>query len=193
MITREKFDFITEKYGHLSSWAVWAEQGDTPTSNMGDLSVLDPDKNSRLLKQLNPNVVLVALNFSAGSVNTLANFHGVNGTVYKLRYAVKNTDLWGAYITDIIKEYDQKESGKVEAYLRAHPEVVAKNVETFRDELKDLGSKPPILIALGKIVYEILKKHLGDEFEIIEVPHYAYRKNNKEKYREKVKTIWESR
>ena len=66
MITREKFDFITKKYGHQSSWAVWAQEGNTPTSNMGDLSVLDPDKNSRLLEVLNPNVVLVALNFSAG-------------------------------------------------------------------------------------------------------------------------------
>ena len=61
MITREKFDFIKEKYGYHASWAIWAVQGDTPKSNMGDLSVLDPDVDKNLLSKLNPNIVLVGV------------------------------------------------------------------------------------------------------------------------------------
>ena len=37
MITREKFDFIKEKYGQLASWAIWAEEYEKPKSNVGDI------------------------------------------------------------------------------------------------------------------------------------------------------------
>jgi len=160
MITREKFEFILKKYGHWASWAVWAEQEpNKPKSKLGDLTILDPQKNKSLLEEINPNVVLVALNFSDGAVNyPLGNFHTDNphNTAFKLRYALKNTPLWGGYITDIIKDYDQKESAQVVSYLKANKSVVKKNVEIFREELKDLESKNPIIIALGSDVYEIL-------------------------------------
>jgi len=187
MITREKFDFILEKYGHWASWAVWAEQeSNKPKSNLGDLTILDPQKNKSLLEQINPNVVIVALNFSDGAVKfPLGNFHDNNpvGTVFKLRYALKNTPLWGGYLTDIIKDYDQKESGKVVSYLSSNKSIVRKNVEIFREELKDLGSERPVIFALGDAVYEILKSNLGEEYEILKAPHYA-RFISKEKYRE---------
>jgi len=187
MITREKFDFILEKYGHWASWAVWAEQEpNKPKSNLGDLTILDPQKNKSLLEQINPNVVIVALNFSDGAVKfPLGNFHDNNsvGTAFKLRYALKNTPLWGSYLTDIIKDYDQKESGKVVSYLSSNKSIERKNVEIFREELKDLGSERPIIMALGNAVYEILKSNLGEEYEILKVPHYASY-INKEKYRE---------
>ena len=187
MITREKFDFILEKYGHWASWAVWAEQeSNKPKSNLGDLTILDPQKNKSLLEQINPNVVIVALNFSDGAVKfPLGNFHDNNpvGTAFKLRYGLKNTPLWGGYLTDIIKDYDQKESGKVVSYLSSNKSIVRKNVEIFREELKDLGSERPVIFALGDAVYEILKSNLGEEYEILKAPHYA-RFISKEKYRE---------
>ena len=48
MITREKFDSIKEKYGRVASWAIWAHEDKEPTSNMGDLTVLDPEINKNL-------------------------------------------------------------------------------------------------------------------------------------------------
>jgi len=76
MITREKFDFIKEKYGHHASWAVWAEPADTSKTNMGDLTILDPEINKDLLSQLNPNIILVALNFSMEvKLEPWGNFH----------------------------------------------------------------------------------------------------------------------
>ena len=60
-----KYNFIKNKYGLHASWAVWAEEADKPKSNMGDLSVFD-DEN--ILQELNPNIVLVALNFSVSGV-----------------------------------------------------------------------------------------------------------------------------
>ena len=37
-----KFELIKKKkYGHYASWAIWAEVGDTPKSNMGDLNIFE--------------------------------------------------------------------------------------------------------------------------------------------------------
>ena len=41
MINKQKFDFIKEKHGLHASWAVWVNEGDTPKSNMGDLSIFE--------------------------------------------------------------------------------------------------------------------------------------------------------
>ena len=77
MITRKKFDFIKDKYSHFASWAIWTHEEDNkPKSNMGDLTVLDPEINKNLLSELNPNVVLVALNFSLDvTLSAFGNFH----------------------------------------------------------------------------------------------------------------------
>ena len=100
---------MKDKYEFYSSWAVWANEGTTPKSNIGDLSVLDPDVNDSLLTSLNPNIILVALNISRGDIQyPLANFHDKRSeaTDYKLRFALRGTKLWGAYLTDIIKDFD---------------------------------------------------------------------------------------
>jgi hypothetical protein len=59
-----RFNRIKEKYQYYASWAVWAEKGATATSNVGDLSILDPTVNKQLLETLKPNIILVALNIS---------------------------------------------------------------------------------------------------------------------------------
>ena len=79
---------------------------------MGDLTVLDPEINKNLLSQLNPNVVLVALNFSQGSVeHPFGNFHSnyPRAHDFKTRFALRDTPFWGANMTDIIKDYDDKD------------------------------------------------------------------------------------
>jgi len=95
MIAREKFDFIKEKYGCYASWAVWADADkDKPKSNMGDLSILDPEINENLLSELNPNVVFVALNISKDVIEfPLSNYHSdySHATDYKTRFALKDS------------------------------------------------------------------------------------------------------
>ena len=44
MVSREKFEFIKNKYGHWTSWAIWPEASDTPKSNVGDLSIFIGDE-----------------------------------------------------------------------------------------------------------------------------------------------------
>lgn len=191
-IGRARFLCLREKYGHYSSWAIWAEPGNRPKSNVGDLRVLDPDQNPSLLQQLNPGVVLVGLNVSRGVINSpLANFHDARpeATDYKIRFALRMSPLWGAYMTDIIKDFSQKACGRTMAHLRANPRFEAENVRTFREEISDLGTSRPRLFSFGKDAHAILKKNLNQDFSIERLPHYA-NYSSKEKYRDQVQRLW---
>lgn len=192
MVTREKFDFIKKKYGHFASWAVWAESiHGKPKSNMGDLTVLDPEINKNLLSELNPNVIMVALNFSKNvKHDQWGNFHSNRSTAtdYRTRYALRGSSLWGAYMTDIIKDYPEKESSKVIEFLKHNKTIEEKNIGFFRQELSDIGATDPLLVAFGNAVYDILKRYFTGEFKIIKIPHYAHF-ISKEHYREQVKSI----
>ena len=184
----EHFNKIKEKYQYYASWAVWAEKGSTPKSNVGDLSILDPTINTSLLEQLNPNIGLVALNIAAADIEEpWGNFHSSWGHAqdYKIRYAVKDTPLWGAYMTDIIKDHPELHAANVHAYLTNHPDVLQKNIENFKQELNDIGAKKPKLIAFGNVVRDILIDNLADEFEIFSIRHYSHFMNT-ETYRNEV-------
>ena len=193
MISQNQFNFIKSKYQYWSSWAIWADQGDTPKSNVGDLSVLDPNTNPKLLPTLNPNIVLVALNISRGDITLpFGNFHDARSeaTDYKIRYATNDTPLWGAYMTDIIKDFEEKISGKVKSYLRENRDFEKENVDFFMQELSDIGATNPTLIAFGNESYDILKRNLNNEFKIHKIPHYA-NYSSKEKYRMQIKEVME--
>ena len=192
MMDKKKFNKIKKEYGDCASWAIWKEVGETPKSNMEDLSVLDPQQNPNLLSELRPNVVFVGLNTSKdiSGLEPFSNFHPTNpfANDYKTRYALKDTELWGGYMTDIIKKHEELHSLSVVKHLRKYPEVVDENIETFRKELKDLGTKNPTIIAFGNAAHSILKRKLKDEYKILKVYHYSYFRINKERYREHVKS-----
>ena len=177
------YEFIKAKYGYCSSWAIWQEEGDTPKSNVGDISVLEPTP--ELLDILKPEIVLVGLNFSDRDVNIpLANFHDTSpkATDFKLRYALKNTPYWGGYMTDLIKNYKEKDSSKLMSYLSKHKDFLEENINVFKEELIDLGVENKLLITLGKDAHKLMQKDFSG-YKLMNVPHYASYMS-KEKYRE---------
>ena len=167
------YDFIKSKYGLHSSWAVWAETGSTPKSNMEDISIFDDQK---IIEILNPNIVLVGLNFSVPDVVTkpFQNFHGQGGGAYKLRFAIKDSKLWGSYMTDIIKDFPEKESSNVMKYLNSNKLFVRENIKSFEQELKDIGSINPLIIAFGNDTFNILNSYLGSKYNLKKVMHYSH-------------------
>ena len=193
MIDKKTFNKIKITYGDCASWSIWKEVGETPKSNMEDLNILDPQQNHNLLSELKPNVVFVGLNTSKdiSGLEPFSNFHPTNpfANDYKTRFALKDTELWGGYMTDIIKKHEELHSLSVVKHLRKYPEVVDENIETFRKELKDLGTKNPTIIAFGNAAHSILKRKLKDEYKILKVYHYSYFRINKERYREHVKSV----
>lgn len=99
MIDLDAFELVREKYGHYASWAVWAEEGSTPTSNMDDLSMFSHPKLDDVLGELKPNIVMVGLNISKRIESPLSNFHGKNGHAHKVRHTFLGSPFWGAYMT----------------------------------------------------------------------------------------------
>ncbi len=195
-MTRATFDLIKEKYGYYSSWAIWADAGGKPKSNIGDLRIFDMDANPSVLGELKPHIVLVGLNISRGLIHKpFANFHDPRpqGTDFKIRHAFKGTEYWGAYMTDLFKNLDEKDSNKVKALIKNDPSIIAAHVNFLRDELRHVvgkSSKKTTLIAFGDVVYTHIQKNFSAECEVKKIPHYASQNyNNKDLYK---KAVWQS-
>ena len=109
MTNRERLDSVRKKYGHYASWAVWGTEGLTPKSGMGDICFFE-DPREELLATLNPEVILVGLNIFKPIQRPFGNFHPdyPEAQDYNLRHALYETGFWGGYLTDIIKDFEEK-------------------------------------------------------------------------------------
>jgi hypothetical protein len=191
MISKNHYLEIAYKHGEYASWAIWAEQGETPKSNIGDISIFDLNVNPDILSHLNPSIIMVALNFSRKiKKEVFVNFHDKRpqGQDYKIRYAFKNTKYYGAYMTDIIKNFEEKDSVNVISRIKSDKEFLTQNLNIFEKELSDLKSEDPLIIAFGNHVYNLLLKYFQNKYTIVKVPHYS-NYISKENYRDKVLKI----
>ena len=175
------FNTIKQKYSSVCSFAIWNKQEDKPKSNMNDTSVIFKN-----LSKLKTNFILVGLNISKKLDKPFSNFHCEKGNDYKIRYGIKGTIFEGAYMTDIIKDFEEKLSGKVMKYLRTNKDFEKKNVKLFEQELLDLQTTNPIIIAFGGDTYKILKRNL--KYNIHKAYHYSAYVSN-EKFRNKILEI----
>jgi hypothetical protein len=189
MVSRETFDLIKKKHGGYASWAVWAEPTGRPKSSIGDLSVLDPDRNSTLLQGLRSDVVMVALNLSRFHPASFANFHDPSSVAqdYKIRFAFSDTRYYGAYMTDLIKGVVMLESNKLMRHLAENPPLVSDNIQRLLEEFDDLKCVAPTLIAFGNDAYLLATKHLPSSryTRLVGVTHYSHY-ISKEEYRHRV-------
>ena len=167
-------DQIKDKYGHVASFAIWKkiDKSQKPKCDVGDLSHFDNLKKLNI----NRNIILVGLNLSGkGSIdNPFSNFHNPNSTShdYKIRFAVQDSIFSGAYMTDIIKDYEEVMSNRVIKYLNSNPHIKKENIESFEIELKDIGAEDPVIIAFGNDCFKILNE-LKEKYKIFKVPHYS--------------------
>ncbi len=187
MISIPIFTEIRERFGHFASWAVWADEGLRPKDNIDDLSVLDPIVNPKLLETLHANSIFLGLNISRRIEHPLGNFHDSRPMAndFKIRYALKNTAYWGSYMTDMLKDFEEKASGRMIQFLRDNREFERANIRRLREEIEVLGSSTPILVTFGKDAEKIARRNLGEEFTIVGIPHYATY-ISKEHYRSRV-------
>ena len=149
------------------------------------MDIFDLDKNPTLLETLNPNIIMVGLNSSRALENkAFVNFHDKRpqGQDYKIRYAFRGTEFYGAYMTDIFKNLEEKISKDVFQYLKNNKDFELRNVKIFEQEITDLKCSNPLIIAFGNITFEILSKHFGQKYRIKKVMHYS-QQISKENYK----------
>lgn len=187
-ISDETLSQIADTYGRHSSWAVWAEVGNTPKSNVSDLSIFDPNKHPEAREALHNKIVAVGLNVSEAPRDQLfANFHSDNSKAndFKLRHAFKDTPAWGCYLTDVLKDYKQVDSSIVMREIRANHGIADKHFKSFREEIGVLGAHEATFLGLGGAAVELLRQALP-KARVIQIRHYADRRKNKEAYREEL-------
>ena len=90
-------------------------------------------------------------------------------------------------MTDIIKDFEEKLSGKVNSYLRKNPDFLKKNIDSFKKELTDIGCIKPIIICFGNDVYNILSKEYKGK-KVYKLTHYSAR-ISKESFKKEVQDL----
>jgi len=187
-VSQDRLKDIKKECGDRASWALWKDKNEKgkEKSNMGDTTIFDTSSDL-----LNPNIVFVGLNISKKIEIPFANFHSTSPRAndYKIRYALKDTPLWGGYMTDIIKDYEEKASGTVMKYVKNNPEFLQQNIKSFEEELQFIGSNQPIIIAFGNDCYDLLKKNLKCADKVYKISHYSYTCITKEKLKEQIKEL----
>ena len=129
MYSPEKFEQLRKDYGGFASWAVWKHGRE----NKADTSCIREN-----LHVLHARYVFVGLNISKALEIDWQNFHGGKHD-RKLQYALNDTSLRGAYLTDMYKDIPEPNSGLLHKYIESKPELIKTNVETFKREMSDIG------------------------------------------------------
>jgi hypothetical protein len=140
------------------------------------MSVLDPERRPRLLDTLHTRFVLLGLNISREPIGlSFANFHDPRprATDFRIRAAFRETECWGAYMTDVIKEFPEKCSGKMAAYLRHNRGFEVEQVARLREELVMVRAGSATLLAFGREAEGVLRRHIGVDYRVVGIPHYA--------------------
>ena len=106
------------------------------------------------------------------------NFHDQSSHAhdYKIRYAFRKTEYYGAYMTDIIKGVVEVDSKNIPKHLSQNPDVSQDSLNKFREEILDLGISAPLLLAFGRLAFNILTEHLlpKEYKKLIRLTHYSH-------------------
>lgn len=178
MLDRKTFDRVKEKHSGYASWAVWAAPAGKPKSNMGDLSLLDPDRNPDLLETLRNDIVMMGLNLSRSFPSQpWGNFHDAapHGQDYKLRFALAGTPYWGAYMTDFVKGVVMLKEYALMKYVAENERVIADSVGCLMEEFDDLKCAWPTVITFGHAAHMLAAKYLpiSRYARLVRVTHYS--------------------
>jgi hypothetical protein len=194
MLPEEIFLKMKQKYGDVGSWAIWKDAEATPKSNMDAGGLFDLKTNPKFLDELHANSVLVGLNFSRtahGSSESFTNFHDPRSSSqdYKLRFALKDTPLWGSYMTDVFKHEVEVDSNEILKRISSNEIDIKSHLIFLEQEISDLEStSKPVIYAFGGSTYKFLESNLPKNIysKLIKLTHYAHY-ISKEKYRESIK------
>jgi len=182
---RSHFNQLETKYGQHASWTIWRPD------DLEDTAVIREN-----LGDLKTSVVMVALNISGAISSPWQNFHS-RDHARKLMYAFNQSPYRGSYITDLIKDHVESSSERLRQQLLTGQLGLTSHLETFYEEMKDLGANDHTLFILfGGRVTKMLSTYVARTYpNQISCPHYSmYGKGYTDaEWVEKVWSILESR
>ena len=88
-------------------------------------------------------------------------------------------------MTDIIKNFEEKHSNLMMETLSKDRNLETKNINIFLEELEVLNVRNKKIIAFGGDTYKILRRNLGNNYNIQKITHYAHFVS-KENYRKEL-------
>ncbi len=181
MTEKSKYlSILKSEFGKYGSWALWDRDG-------GIISFVNNNDFRLLIK---PNVIFIGLNASGKLSKDWINYHseccesGKVESCWKRTHARKLADvlrekefdaLRGAYMTDIIKNHYDANSGVVANKIRKNANLITENLNLFENELKILskisGSTDFHIICIGNKSFEILSQI--SKYKIDKIWHYS--------------------
>jgi hypothetical protein len=173
-MNKELYERIKAKHGKHASWAIW----NISPSVLRDYDNIPP----KTKEKINPNIVMMGYCIPGKIEEDFKNFHYPNyeedtTNDGKLRCAFEGTEYEGAYMTNVIK-YNKRNAPEQE------------NIKSLKEELEFIGSKNPLIIALGEQTFSILKRNgFNEMYKLIWIywPNFPKDKySHLSKYREKV-------
>lgn len=170
---------LKKKFGKYGSWALWNEDGSiTSLISKNDFEFL-----------LKPNIIFVGLNASMKLPEDWINYHSEccrfgkikswkQSHIRKLAEVLQEKEfeiLKGAYMTDVIKNHYDSDSGIVANKIIRDKNLVSENIKLFENELKMLseisGSDKFHIICIGNKSFDILNQTL--KHKIDKIWHYS--------------------
>jgi hypothetical protein len=152
LMDRKKFEAIREKYGRVSSWAIWNPD------DYADTSVIDQH-----VDDLTTDFVLVGLNVSRSvSHADWVNFHtrhrGTSDPMWMKDF--NDSPYRGAYMTDILKDWVDPDSSSIERSIKEHPERLKAHIKSFLQELGEVGAEGAEILVFGNTAWGIFVNSL---------------------------------
>jgi hypothetical protein len=168
--TMLEYQNLKEKYGNISSWAIWDENDHKDTLIIGENIGL-----------LNSRYVGIGLNIS-NPVAEWSNFRGTH--CRKLQQTFNKGRLRGFYLTDILKNIVESNSSIIEQKIKSKEIEIEKHIEFFIQEMKDVKiTEETKFLIFGNLAYELFNKYLKAIYphnQVIKLKHYSARGTDKE-------------
>lgn len=171
---KELYKTLKNKYGKFSSFAIWAEAIHGEKSNIGNLEIFQED----LYEPLHTRFIIVDFGNSPSfdrrrdhQQKDWMNFHSdlPRQNEYKLRYAFKDTPLWGSFMIPLFNEYNTL---SLQRKVKEDTDFVESNLQRVKEQLSYF--EQPVLIALGGNVYKYLRSYFGNQYKIVVIKHPSF-------------------
>ena len=183
---KEKFLAIKERYGQVCSFAIWLKNPKAViklTKQSWDMSCFVEPKLSESLKQMRTDIIFVGENISQIPIskdsnykeNAFANFHSGSCDCRLMKAFFELPDLYGIYMTDIYKNFSNKDGSKVSDYFKDHPDEEKRQFKAFQEEIDFVtdGIEPLFIISGDATVEAFERFNKNKKYRYISICHYS--------------------